>query len=349
MHQPVGFAGVGLGGAPVHRQEHGAGPDAVGDQHLRREAASPGAHQSPAAVLQAVAAGIARMHFQQRFRMLLAHAFHMDGAGHGVPVAEVAAHGEHQRIGGIGRFAQPQRLLGDQPRPAAGGGEAALGVKAGLAATGCGASGKGPLLGAVLGQQPVAEAAVVADTPGGDRGEFGVDLGAGAVAEGLGVTEAPADLSKHGPIGAGLARRRPEGRTEGDAPLRVGHHPRLLAPLGGRQHQVRHRFGLAAGIGLRQHHQRTARHGGPYPIERRQTHQRIGGRHPPQAQLATLHRFDLPPHIEARFCGNGASGQAPVALQFGAVGGIGHEAVAGQQGGEPARLPPAHGVGLAGE
>ena len=222
-------------------------------------------------------------------------------------------------------------------------------IEAGLAAAGGGAGGEGPLLGAVVGEQGVAEAAAVADATGGESHEFVVHrrrIGPGELAL---KAQAPPQLREDRPVGPGLARGLAEGRAERHAPLGVDHHPRLLAPLGGGQHQVGHGLGFSAGVGLAHHHQRAAGHRGAHPIQRRQAHQRVGGRHPPEVELAPLHRLDLLPDAESGRGGNGTGGDPPVALHLDSMLGVGHGAVAGQQLGQAAHLAAAHGVGLAGE
>ena len=91
--------------------------------------------------------------------MALPDSFDMGRAGHRVPVAQVAAHGEHQGELVAGWFGQAQGLLGDQLGPARGGGEATIAIEPRLAGARGAALGKGPLLGSVFGQEAMAEAA----------------------------------------------------------------------------------------------------------------------------------------------------------------------------------------------
>ena len=191
----------------------------------------------------------------------------MGRAGHGVPVAQQPAHGEHQGIGVAGGFGQAQGRISPEACLARRGREGQIDIEARCAVAGGSAGGEGPLLGAVLGQEPVAEAATVAEPAGRERHEFGIHLRCGGVAELIDKTEAPAQLRKDRPVGPGLAGGLAEGRAEGDAALGVHHYASLLAPLGRRQHQVGQGLGFRAGIGLAQHHQRAVRHRRPHPIE----------------------------------------------------------------------------------
>ena len=110
-----------------------------------------------------------------------------------------------------------------------------------------------------------------------------------------------------------------------------------------------HGGGLGAGIGLVEHHQRAAAGGGLHPIQRRQAHQRIGGRHPPEGQFAPFHRFYLLPGAQSLLGGDRPGGELPVALHLRPVFGNAHLAITWQQFGQAAGFPAAHGIGLAGE
>ena len=159
--------------------------------------------------------------------------------------------------------------------------------------------GKRPLLRAVLFQQGVAEAAVVAEASGGEGREFGIHLLRLRPGEQRCEPQAAAEFGEDRPVGSGLSRRLSKGRAEGDAPFGVGHHPLLFAPLGRRQQQMGHLGGFGAGIGLAQHHQRAVQRRGPHPIQRRQAHQWVGGRHPPEVEFSPFHRLHLVPHRQA--------------------------------------------------
>ena len=54
-------------------------------------------HPGHAAIGQPVGQRVVGMDLQEGLRMLGREAGHLSGAGHGVPVAEVSADGEHQR------------------------------------------------------------------------------------------------------------------------------------------------------------------------------------------------------------------------------------------------------------
>ena len=260
--------------------------------------------------------------------MALLDPFDMGRAGHRVPMAQVAAHGEHQGELVAGWFGQAQGLLGDQLGPARGGGKAAIAIETGLAGARGAALGKGPLLGSVLGQEAMAEAAEIADPAGGEGAEL-LPHGCRRVETELAdKAQPPAQLGKDLPVAAGFPGGLAKGGAEGDAPLRIGHHSGLFAPLGRRQQQVGHRRRFRAGVGLAEHHQGAVLGGGPHPIQPGQAHQRVGGRHPPEADLAPLHRLHLLPHRQPRLGRDRPGGQAPVALYFGPVRRVGDGAIA---------------------
>ena len=226
----------------------------------------------------------------------------------------------------------------------------AVAVEAPSFPAGRGARWKWPLLRAGLGQELMAETGEVAETAGGEGHEFGVHIGRGGCGgEEVPMAEAAAQFGEHLPVGPGLTRGWPEGRTEGDPPLGVGHRALLLTPLGRGQHQMGGGGGLTAGIGLAQHHKGTTRQGGPHPGQIRQADQGIGGCHPPEVEGAGLHRLDLLPYRQARAGSDRPRRQPPGLLHFGPVAGITHRAVAGQELGQPTGLPTAHGIRLAGK
>ena len=88
----------------MHRQKHGAGPNALGDLHLHRHHTAARPHLGPGPINQAGASRIAWMHLQQRLGVGLKRPRHMGRAGHGVPVAQHPPHREHQGIGVAGGF-----------------------------------------------------------------------------------------------------------------------------------------------------------------------------------------------------------------------------------------------------
>ena len=228
-----------------------------------------------------------------------------------------------------GWFGQAQGLLGDQLGPARGGGKAAIAIEPRLAVARGAALGKGPLLGSVLGQEAMAEAAEIAD-PACREGAELLPHGCRRVeAELADKAQPPAQLGKDLPVAAGFPGGLAKGGAEGDAPLRIGHYSGLFAPLGRRQQQVGHRRRFGACVGLAQHHQGAVLGGGPHPIEPGQAHQRIGGRHPPEADFAPLHRLHLLPHRQPRLGRDRPGGQAPVALHFSPVRRVGDRAIAG--------------------
>ena len=169
------------------------------------------------------------------------------------------------------------------------------------------------------------------------------------IAELLFKSQPPPQLREDLPIGPRFAGGLAEGGAVAHPPLGVGHHPRLFTPLGCRQKQVGHGGGLGAGIGLVEHHQRAAAGGGLHPIQRRQAHQRIGGRHPPKGQFAPFYRFYLLPGAQSLPGGDRTGWELPVALHLRPVFGNAHLAITRQQFGQAAGLPAAHGIGLAGE
>ena len=264
-------------------------------------------------------------------------------------MAEVAAHGEHQRKLLAGRFGQTKRLFGQQLRLAAGGGKPVIDIQPRPAATRLGARGEGPLLRTMLCQKRMTETAQIAHPPRGERSKLRVHLSRRAVTELLLKTETLAKLRKNRPIGPSLARGLSKGRTEGDAPLRVGHHAALLAPLGRRQQQVGYVRRFSTGISLTENHKRAIGGGSTHPIQGRHAHQRISGGHPPQPQLTALHRLDLIPHRQAWSRGDRAGPKPPVALHLSAVLGVSHEAIARQQLSQTPGLTAAHRIGLTGE
>ena len=335
----------------MHGQEDRADADRFRHQHGHGHGATAGADPGQGPSLQAGSEGILRVDLQARPRMLLAQAGHLAGPRQGVPVAQDPAHGEHQRIAGIRRFSQPQRRLGPEPRPTRGGGETSPRrvVQPGLAPAGHGAGGERPLLGPMRRQQPMTQATHVADAPGGERHQLGMDLRRRAIGELAAEAQPAAQFGEDRPIGPRLAGGLAKGRAEGDPPLGIGHHAALLAPLGRRQHQMGHRLGFGAGVGLTEHHQRHPRHRRPHPLQRGQAHQGIGGRHPPQRKVVPLHRLDLVPNRQAGLGVDGAGLKPPMALHRGAMVGIGNAAVSRQQLGQATGLPAPHGIGLTGE
>ena len=108
--------------------------------------------------------------------MLFHQPFHLAGAGHRVPLAQVAAHRQHQRIGVAGGFRQSQRLIGAEAGAFVGGGELMVFVEAFGFCGGGAAAGIGPLLRSFAFQQFMAEAAHIAKPALGESREFGVHL-----------------------------------------------------------------------------------------------------------------------------------------------------------------------------
>ena len=238
MHERVGLAGLLLGEAPVHRQENGPASDPIGHHHLRGEVAAAGADRRQLAVAQLQLLRIAGVDLQQRFRVHGLQPLHLSGAGHRVPLAQVAAHRQHQGVGVAGWFRQPQRLVGAEPGPAIGGGKAVIAVQAlGWLIAGA-ATGERPLLRALLFQQRVAEARHVTQPTAGELAEFGVHLCGRCIAELVFVAQSPSHLSKHLPVRPALPETAAEGRAVGDPSFRVGHRSCFLAPLGGGQQHV---------------------------------------------------------------------------------------------------------------
>ena len=176
MHQGVCFAGLLLGEAPVHRQKHRAASNPVRHLHLGGQMTPSRTDRGQGSVLDLQLPGIGGMYLQQRLGVLFHQAFHLAGARHRVPLAQIATHREHQGIGLAGRFRQAERLVGAEAGAAAGGGEVVVGIEPlGLGGR-CAAAGIGPLLRTLSLKQVMAEAADVTKTPSGQLGEFGVDL-----------------------------------------------------------------------------------------------------------------------------------------------------------------------------
>ena len=65
--------------------------------------------------------------------------------------------------------------------------------------------------------------------------------------------------------------------------------------------------GFGIGVGLTHHDQRTLAHGSFHPVQIRHADEGIGCGHPPEVDLAPLHRFDLLPSGKTG-CGRDAAG-----------------------------------------
>lgn len=104
MHQGVGFTGFGLCKAPVHWQKHRAAANSIRQRDAGGQGSAPGCDRGQSVVFDAVDLGILGMHFQAWLRMHVVESLHHACAGHGVPLAEVTAHGEYQWVNITGWF-----------------------------------------------------------------------------------------------------------------------------------------------------------------------------------------------------------------------------------------------------
>ena len=102
------------------------------------------------------------MHLKARFGMHRLNALNLGGPRHGVPMAQIAAHREHQGIGITGWFGQTQWLLSHEAGPPRRGGKTVIAVQPLGFCGGFTATGERPLLGSVLRQQRMAEARDIA-------------------------------------------------------------------------------------------------------------------------------------------------------------------------------------------
>ena len=93
-----------LGESPVHGQKHRTRADALGDGDASCERAAARGDRCNAIGLEGKALGVIGMHLKARFGMHRLNALNLGGPRHGVPMAQIAAHREHQGISLTGWF-----------------------------------------------------------------------------------------------------------------------------------------------------------------------------------------------------------------------------------------------------
>ena len=77
----------------MHGKEHRALTNPLGFQDPGLDAGPARTHFSPLAILKAVPACIQGVDLKQGLGMLLNQTLHLGGAGHGVPMPQIAPHG----------------------------------------------------------------------------------------------------------------------------------------------------------------------------------------------------------------------------------------------------------------
>ena len=87
----------------------------------------------------------------------------------------------------------------------------------------------------MVSQELMAKTSHVANTTSGYRHKLGEYLTAIGIAKRLPKSEPSPQLRKDRPIGLGFTGGWSELAAQGHPPFRIGHHPLLLTPLGGRQ------------------------------------------------------------------------------------------------------------------
>ncbi|MNX52665.1 hypothetical protein D3C86_833500 [compost metagenome] len=133
----------------------------------------------------------------------------------------------------------------------------------------------------------------------------------------------------------------------GNAPLGVGHATFLFPPTGGGQQKVGELRGFSGAEGFLQHHERAGLQGCAHGCLVRHGLRGVGTGDPQRLDLAVAHlleQFDRgEPGIFRQLL------DAPVGCHLRTVLRIGGVTVAGQQVGQTAGFPPAHGIWLTGE
>ena len=175
---------------------------------------------------------------------------------------------------------------------------------------------------------------------------FAEDVRRAGVVEGGTETHAPGHLGDDPPIRFRFAGRGQEGALARDAPLGIGHAAILLAPGRGGQAHVGVDGGVGAGGDVGHHQEFAGLQGGDHRVRLGQAHRRVGGHDPQGLDAALGHGAEQLHRLEARLPGQVR--RPPETAD--PIQGFGVEIhVGGQLIGQAAHLPPAHGVGLAGE
>ena len=298
---------------------------------------------------------VLRVHLQRGLGRVAEQPPQRAGAAHAVPLVAQASRGQAERVAHAGRLGQGLPGCGDEARTPVGCGKDAVRIQARAARAG--AARVGPLLRPVGLQRGPGQAGDVQVAPARGLAVFVPDgLGAGlrrvaGVGEQRGLAGAQVPLQP-------LRQRQRDlpvvPRTAGcghcrahaaDAALAVGDGAGLFAPGGGGQQQVGVLRGGGGGEGLLHHHKLGALQGAAHGGLVGQALRGVGAGDPQRLDLAVGRGLE---HLHRRLAGpRGHRPHAPQPGHFGAVVGVGHVAVRGQQVGQAPHLAPAHGVGLA--
>ncbi len=340
---------------PVHRQKDLARAQRRVEPDPKAQAAPPRAHAREGILGESAAEGVLGVHVEHRLRGMAEELWHTPGAAHAVPLVAQAARGERERkVGphGLGHGTVRRR---HEARAAGGRREVAIGVKARLArGLYGGIGGQRPLERPVALEPRVVDAADVEIAADGCCAVF-VERSFGR-SEGHEcgfATEPPREplpeIRRNRPVGPRLPRRGHGGAHARDAALRIGDRALLLGPARGRKQEIGVGGGFGVGVGLLHDDELGALERLAHRARIRQRLRGVGADDPDRTNLATAEGLE---HRDRRLSWRGreaSGGHAPEPLDLGAMGRLGHLAVARQQACEPAHLAPAHRIGLSGQ